>query len=203
MLSATNWHQLELFMSLLSGVMAKTMLFDLLVTLAFDHQNPISCMMGKNTGLMKNMIKIHPILHLTVSFMYKVCVLFFSMVFLTWACHSLFTFCCPGPERAAVIDDVVESQGDDEEGTVAGRVHLERHVALVQSHRLALLRQGCLKQLPRHLGAKMESVNVAKRLQEASCNRKALRFKFVPGTADIFVRSHVSLSMALTDVLRR
>lgn len=73
------------------------------------------------------------------------------------------TFCCPGPEGAVVIDDVVESQGDDEEGAVAGCVHLERHIALVQSHRLALLCQGRLKQLPRHLGAKMESVNVAKR----------------------------------------
>lgn len=50
-----------------------------------------------------------------------------------------FTFGCPGPEGAVVVDDVVEGQGDDEEGAVAGRVHLERHVALVQSHRLALL----------------------------------------------------------------
>lgn len=73
------------------------------------------------------------------------------------------TFCCPGTEGAAVINDVVESQWDDEEGAVAGRVHLERHIALVQSYRLALLCQGCLKQLPRHLEAKMESVNVAKR----------------------------------------
>lgn len=56
---------------------------------------------------------------------------------------------------------MVERQRDDEEGAVAGRVHLERHVALVQPHRLALLGHGRLKQLPRHLGAKMESVTVA------------------------------------------
>lgn len=41
------------------------------------------------------------------------------------------TFCCPGSEGAVVINDVVESQWDDEEGAVAGRVHLERHIALV------------------------------------------------------------------------
>ena len=160
--------------------------FDLLVTLAFGNLN---CMMGKNTAFVKNITNSRPLLRLTVSFMHKVRVLLFSMVFLTWACHNSFTFCCPGPKWAAVIDDVVESQGDDEEGTVTGCVHLERYVALVQSHRLALLRQGCLKQLPRHLGANMESVNEAKRLQEASCNRKALMFSVVPGTADIFIRS--------------
>lgn len=56
---------------------------------------------------------------------------------------------------------MVERQRDDEEGAVAGRVHLEGHVALVQPHRLALLGHGRLEQLPRHLGAKMESVKVA------------------------------------------
>lgn len=71
------------------------------------------------------------------------------------------TFSCPGPEGAAVIQDVVERQRDDEKGAVAGRVHLEGHVALVQPHRLTLLGHGRLKQLPRHLGAKMESVKVA------------------------------------------
>lgn len=81
---------------------------------------------------------------------------------------------------------MVESQGDDEERAVAGRVHLERHVALVQPHRLALLRQGRLKQLPRHLGAKMESVNAAKRLQKASCNQKASGL--IPAMAGIFIR---------------
>lgn len=89
------------------------------------------------------------------------------------------TFCCPGPEGAVVVDEVVESQGDDEEGAVAGSVHLERHVALVQPHRLALLRQGRLEQLPRHLGAKMESVNV--KLQKASCNQKGPRFNTCNG----------------------
>lgn len=65
------------------------------------------------------------------------------------------TLCCPGSEGAVFIDDVVEGQRYDEEGTVAGRVHLERHVTLVQSHSFTLFCQGCLKQLPRHLGAKM------------------------------------------------
>lgn len=82
-----------------------------------------------------------------------------------------FTFGCPGPEGAVVVDDVVEGQGDDEEGAVAGRVHLERHVALVQSHRLALLCQGRLKQLPRHLGVKVDSVSVAEgRDPSSTCN---------------------------------
>ncbi len=91
---------------------------------------------------------------------------------------------------------MVESQGDDEEGAVAGRVHLERHIPLVQPHRLTLLRQGRLKQLPRHLGAKMESVNVAKRLQEASCNQKAAGL--IPAMANIFIKGDVSLSMQFT-----
>lgn len=114
--------------------------------------------------------------------------------------NFLVTFCCPGPEGAVVINGVVESQGDDEEGAVAGRVHLERHVALVQPHRLALLCQGRLKQLPRHLGAKMESVNVAKRLQKASCNQKAPGL--IPSMANIFIRGDVSMSVALTDNAR-
>lgn len=57
----------------------------------------------------------------------------------------LSTFRCPGSERAVAINDVVECQRDDEEGAVAGRVHLEGHVALVQSYCLALLCQGRLK----------------------------------------------------------
>lgn len=92
-----------------------------------------------------------------------------------------FTFSCPGSERAAVVDDVVEGEGDDEEGAVAGRVHLERHISLVQPHRLPLLCQGRLEQLPRHLGAKMQWVNVAMRLQKASCNQKPSRL--IPATA--------------------
>lgn len=92
---------------------------------------------------------------------------------------------------------MVESQGDDEEGAVAGRVHLERHIALVQPHRLALLCQGRLKQLPRHLGAKMESVNVAKRLQKASCNQKAPGL--IPAMTNNFIKGGASLSMAFTE----
>lgn len=105
------------------------------------------------------------------------------------------TFCCPVSEGAVLINDVVEGQGDDEEGAVTGRVHLERHIALVQLHCLSLLCQGRLKQLPRHLGAKMESVNVAKRLQKASCNQKAPGLK--PATANISIKSKVSLTKAL------
>lgn len=111
---------------------------------------------------------------------------------LTWESWS--TFCRPGPEGAVVVNDVVESQGDDEEWAVAGCVHLERHVSLVQPYCLTLLCQGRLKELPRHLGAKMESVNVAKRLQKASCNQKAPGL--IPATASTF-------SMPLTDLLNQ
>lgn len=65
------------------------------------------------------------------------------------------TLRCPGSEGAVLVDDVVERQGYDEEGAVAGCVHLEGHVALVQPHRFTLFGQRRLKQLPRHLGAKM------------------------------------------------
>lgn len=58
----------------------------------------------------------------------------------------------PGPERAVVVYDVVKCEGEDEEGAVAGRVHLEGNVPLVQTHRLPLLSMRCLQQLPRHLG---------------------------------------------------
>lgn len=61
------------------------------------------------------------------------------------------TFGCPGSQGAAVINDVVEGQRDDQEGAVAGRVHLEGHVALVQPNCLALLGQRRLEQLSRHL----------------------------------------------------
>ena len=61
------------------------------------------------------------------------------------------TFGSPGSEGASVVYDVVEGEGDDEEGAVAGRVHLERHVPLVQSHSLPFLGQGGLEQLPCYL----------------------------------------------------
>lgn len=109
-----------------------------------------------------------------------------------------YTFCCPVSEGAVVINDVVEGEGDDEEGAVTGRVHLERDIALVQPHSLSLLCQGRLKQLPRHLGAKMESVNVAKRLQEASCNQKASGL--IPAPANISIISNLFLNKALTDI---
>lgn len=106
------------------------------------------------------------------------------------------TFRSPGSEGAVVINDVVEGEGDDEEGAVTGRVHLERYVPLVQSHRLALLCQGRLKQLPRHLGAKMESINVAKRLEKASCNQKAPGL--IPSMANVFINSDDTLNYSLS-----
>jgi hypothetical protein len=61
------------------------------------------------------------------------------------------TFAGPGAQGAGVVDDVVEGERDDEEGAVAGRVHLEGDVLLVQTHRLPLLGERRLKQLTRHL----------------------------------------------------
>lgn len=51
------------------------------------------------------------------------------------------TFGSPSSERATVVNNVVEGEGDDEERAVTGRVNLERHIPLVQSHRLTLLCQ--------------------------------------------------------------
>ena len=62
------------------------------------------------------------------------------------------TFGSPGSEGASVVYDVVEGEGDDEEGAVAGRVHLEGHVPLVQTNRLAFLGQRRLEQFSCHLG---------------------------------------------------
>ena len=64
---------------------------------------------------------------------------------------SNLTLGSPGPQRAAVVDGVVEGEREDEEGAVTGGVHLERHVPLVQTHRLPLLGERRLKQLTRHL----------------------------------------------------
>lgn len=61
------------------------------------------------------------------------------------------TFGCPGSEWAAVIDDVIEGEGEDEERAVAGCVHLEGHVSLVQTNCLSLLGQRGLQQLTGHL----------------------------------------------------
>lgn len=62
------------------------------------------------------------------------------------------TLGCPGSQRAVVIDEVVEGEGQDEEGAVTGRVHLEGHVPLVQTHRLAFLGQRRLEEFSCHLG---------------------------------------------------
>lgn len=59
--------------------------------------------------------------------------------------HFKLTLGCPGSQGAAVIDEVVEGEGQDEEGAVTGRVHLERHIPLVQTNRLPLLGQGSLE----------------------------------------------------------
>lgn len=50
---------------------------------------------------------------------------------------------------------MVEGEGQDEEGAVAGSVHLEGHVPLVQTNRLAFLGQRRLEQFPSHLDGKM------------------------------------------------
>lgn len=54
--------------------------------------------------------------------------------------HSICTLVGPSAQRALLVDDVVEGEREDEEGALAGRVHAEGHVLLVQTHRLALLR---------------------------------------------------------------
>lgn len=61
------------------------------------------------------------------------------------------TFGCPGSQGAAVIDEVVEGEGQDEEGAVTGRVHLEGHIPLVQTNRLTFLGQRRLEQFSSHL----------------------------------------------------
>lgn len=54
---------------------------------------------------------------------------------------SKLTLGSPSSQRAVVIDDVAKGQGQDEEGAVAGSVHLEGHVPLIQTNRLSFLRQ--------------------------------------------------------------
>lgn len=61
------------------------------------------------------------------------------------------TFGCPGSQGAVVIDEMVESEGQDEEGAVAGGVHLEGNIGLVETNRLAFLGQRCLEQFSRDL----------------------------------------------------
>ncbi len=62
------------------------------------------------------------------------------------------TLGCPGSQGATVIDEVVEGEGQDEEGTVTGRVHLEGHIPLVQTNCLPFLGQRRLEQFSSHLG---------------------------------------------------
>lgn len=57
----------------------------------------------------------------------------------------------PASQRTLVVDGVVEGEGEDEEGALAGRVHAEGHILLVQTHRLSLLRHTRLEKLPCHL----------------------------------------------------
>lgn len=61
------------------------------------------------------------------------------------------TFGSPGPQWAVVIYHVVESEGQDEEGAVTGRVHLEGYISLIQTHRLTLFSQRRLQKLTCYL----------------------------------------------------
>lgn len=61
------------------------------------------------------------------------------------------TFICPCSEGAVVVDDVDEGEGQDEEGAVAGGVHAEGHVPLIQTDRLPGFGQRRLEEFPRHL----------------------------------------------------
>lgn len=61
------------------------------------------------------------------------------------------TLSCPGSQRTAVIDDMVEGKGQDEEGAVTGSVHLKGNISLIQTNRLPFLGQGCLEQFSSHL----------------------------------------------------
>lgn len=64
---------------------------------------------------------------------------------------STLTLSCPGSKGAVVIDEVVESERQDEEGAIAGRVHLKGDVPLVQTNRLTFLGQRCLQEFSSHL----------------------------------------------------
>lgn len=55
--------------------------------------------------------------------------------------RSALTFGSPGAERAAVINNMVEGEREDEEGAVTRRVHLEGHISLVQPNCLTLFSQ--------------------------------------------------------------
>lgn len=55
--------------------------------------------------------------------------------------QGLRTFGGPGPQWAVVIYDVVESEGQNEEGTVSGGIYLEGYIPLVQTYRLTLFSQ--------------------------------------------------------------
>lgn len=61
------------------------------------------------------------------------------------------TLGCPGAQGAAVVNDVVEGERQDEEGAVAGRVHLEGDVPLVQTNRLTFFGEGRLQEFTSHL----------------------------------------------------
>lgn len=69
-----------------------------------------------------------------------------------WVCPAA-PLVGPGAQRAGVVDHVVEGEGEDEEGAVAGGVHTKGNISLVQTHRLALFGQGGLQQFSSHLAA--------------------------------------------------
>lgn len=66
--------------------------------------------------------------------------------------HTLnLTLRCPGSQGAVFINEVVEGEGQDEEGAVTGCVHLEGHTPLVKANCLAFLGQRRLEKFSSHL----------------------------------------------------
>lgn len=66
--------------------------------------------------------------------------------------HTLIlTLRCPGSQGAVFINEVIESEGQDEEGAVTGCVHLEGHIPLVKANCLAFLGQRRLEKFSTHL----------------------------------------------------
>lgn len=82
-------------------------------------------------------------------------ILFSSMLSNTTLTLNL-TFSRPGSQGAVVIDEVIESEGQDEEGAVTRHVHLEGHIPLVQAHSLTFLGQRGLEKFSSHLGENNE-----------------------------------------------
>lgn len=65
---------------------------------------------------------------------------------------TLLTLGCPGSQGTVFIDEVVEGEGQDEERTFTGCVHLKGYISLVKANCLAFLGQRRLEQFSGHLG---------------------------------------------------